>query len=123
MMMKLSGRSAGLVLMAALALASCAGPEKPKPVSRAARAGASFNSVGSVAFYEGQPCTSQIMFLFRAGKSEPIAMAARARESKVLGDAARRHRRVRVSGRWRHGKQHGCAYVEVSSVDVQRGFW
>ena len=107
----------------AMVVASCAGPEEPKGLSAAARVGASFNNVGSVAFYPGEPCTPQIMFMFRAGKEDSIPMAARARESKVLTDAARRHRRIRVSGRWRHGKQPGCAYVEVSSVDVQKWFW
>jgi hypothetical protein len=105
-----------------LAFASCAAPQKAAPSVIAGTAGASFDQVGKVAFYVGQPCTSQIMFLFRAGKSPAIPMAARARETKILTDAAHRHRPVHVSGKWRGVKAIGCAYVEVTQVEVQKWF-
>jgi hypothetical protein len=103
-----------------LAFASCAGPQKVSPPAIAATAGASFDQIGKVAFYVGQPCTSQIMFLFRAGKSPSIPMAARARETKILTDAAQRRRPVHVSGKWRRGKAPGCGYVEATQVEVQK---
>jgi hypothetical protein len=62
------------------------------------------------------------MFLFRAGKSAAIPMAARVRETKILTAAAHRGRSVHVSGRWRRGKAPGCAYVEVTQVEVQKWF-
>jgi hypothetical protein len=103
-----------------LAFASCAAPQKAGPSAIAATAGASFDQLGKVAFYEGQPCASQIMFLFRTGKSPAIPMAARARETKILTDAAHRRRPVHVSGKWRGGKATGCAYVEVTQAEVQK---
>jgi hypothetical protein len=105
-----------------LGFASCAAPQKAAPSVVAGIAGASFDQVGKVSLYVGQPCTSQIMFLFRAGKSPAIPMAARARETKTLTDAARRHRPVHVSGKWRGGKATGCAYVEISQVEMQNWF-
>jgi hypothetical protein len=111
-----------LIMAISIAFASCAGPQKAAPPPIAATAGATFEQVGKVALYVGQPCTSQIMFLFRAGKSPAIPMAARARETKILTDAAHRRRPVRVSGKWRRGKAPGCAYVEVKQVELQKWF-
>ena len=107
----------------AFVLASCAEPQKTRPVMKAAASGTSFNQVGTVTFYQGQPCTSQIMFVFGDGRSASIPLAASMRETKVLTDAAHRNRRVRVSGKWRHSKQPGCAYVEVTRVEMQKLFW
>jgi hypothetical protein len=107
----------------AVLLASCAEPQKARPAMRAAPSGTSFNQVGKVTFYRGQPCTSQIMFAFGEGRSGSIPLAASMRESKVLTDAAHRDRRVRVSGKWRHSKQPDCAYVEVTQVELQKLLW
>jgi hypothetical protein len=96
-----------------------AGP--PKVV--AASAGSAFDEVGKVTLYVGQPCTSQIVFVFHAAKSTTIEMAAPFHESKILTDAAHRHRTVHVSGRWRPTKQAGCTYVEVTQVEVEKTFW
>jgi hypothetical protein len=107
----------------AILLASCAEPLKPPPATSAAAAGTRFNQVGKVAFYEGEPCTSQVMFVFRAGRSNSIPMAAPMRETRILTDAAHRNRSVHVSGKWRRSKQSGCAYVEVTDAEVQKSFW
>jgi hypothetical protein len=107
----------------AVVFASCAEPQKPQPFAIAAASGSSFNQVGKVAFYEGQPCTSQIMFVFRAGKSPSVPMAAPMRQTKILTDAAHRNRSVHVSGRWRRSKEKGCAYVEVTQIEMERSFW
>src|SRR5207247_1650633 len=101
----------------AILLASCAEPQKTLPPTTATHAGTQFNQVGTVAFYEGEPCTTQIMFSFRAGRSNSIPMAAPMRETKILTDAAHRNRSVHVSGKWRRGKQPGCAYVEVTDAE------
>lgn len=120
--MNLLSRSLSMLVIAVL-LASCAEPQKARPAMKAAPSGSSFSQVGKVTFYRGQPCTSQIMFVFDEGRSVSIPLAAPMRESKILTDAARRNRGVRVSGRWRHSKQPGCAYVEVTHVEMQRLFW
>jgi hypothetical protein len=106
-----------------LAFASCAAPQKAGSSAIAATAGASFDQVGKVVLYVGQPCTSQVMFLFRAGKSPAIPIAARVSETKILTDAAYRHRPVHVLGKWRRGKANGCAYVEVRQVEVQKWYF
>jgi hypothetical protein len=111
------------LLAIAVVLASCAEPQKTRPAMRAAPSGTTFNQVGKVTFYQGQPCTSQIMFLFGEGRSASIPLAASMRETKILTDAAHRNRRVRVSGKWRHSKQRDCAYVEVTQVEMQKLFW
>lgn len=110
------------ILAIAVVLASCAEPQKARPAIKAAASGTSFNQVGKVTFYQGQPCTSQIMFVFGEGRSASIPLAASMRETKILTDAAHRNRRVRVSGKWRHSKQPGCAYVEVTQVEVPKSF-
>jgi hypothetical protein len=45
------------------------------------------------------------------------------RETKILTEAAHRHRSVQVSGRWRRSKASGCAYVEVTQAEMQKSFW
>src|ERR1044071_3419925 len=96
------------ILAIAVVLASCAEPQKARPAMKAAASGTSFNQVGKVTFYQG--------------RSASIPLAASMRESKILTDAAHRDRRVRVSGKWRHSKQPGCAYVEVTQVEVPKSF-
>jgi hypothetical protein len=107
----------------ALVLASCAQPQKPSAPMTAAPSGAAFNQVGKVAFYAGQPCTSQIMFVFHAGRSSSIPMAAPMPETRILTDAVHRKRSVRVSGKWRRSKQADCNYVEVTRAEMQKSFW
>src|SRR5438876_350399 len=68
----------------------------------------------------GLSCKSQIMFLFHSGRSTSIPLAAPMRESKILTDAAKHQRRVHISGKWRRGKETGCSYVDVTSVDSPR---
>jgi hypothetical protein len=111
------------ILAIAVVFASCAQPQKPLPPVTAAASGTSFNQVGKIAFYQGQPCTSQIMFVFDAGRSSSIPIAAPMRETKILTDAARHKRSVRVSGKWRRSKQAGCNYVEVTRAEMQKLFW
>jgi hypothetical protein len=111
------------IFAVAILLASCAEPLKPPPSTTAAAAGTRFNQVGKVAFYEGEPCTSQVMFVFRAGRSSSIPIAAPMRETKILTDAARHKRSVRVSGKWRRSKQAGCNYIEVTGAEIQKSFW
>jgi hypothetical protein len=107
----------------ALLFASCAESQKRQPTTIAATTGSSFNQVGKVAFYAGQPCTSRIMFVFRAGKSTSVPMAAPMQQTKILSDAAHRNRSVHVSGRWRRSKENGCAYVEVIQAEMEKSFW
>jgi hypothetical protein len=111
------------ILAFAVVFASCAQPQRPTAVVKAAPSGSSFSQVGKVAFYAGQPCTSQIMFVFHAGRSASIPMAAPMRETKILAEAAHRNRNVRVSGKWRHSKQADCAYIEVTGAEIQKSFW
>src|SRR5438874_8427875 len=76
----------GLVAIAviSLALTGCMEPAKPVVAAKAAPAGARFEGSGKIALHEGEPCSSQIMFDFKArGSSRPVWLAARMRESKV----------------------------------------
>jgi hypothetical protein len=111
-----------LILAIYVAVASCIHPENVAAAARAAPANWSFDQVGKVTLYVGQPCTSQIMFVFRAARSTTtIWLAAPARE--ILTDAAHGQRRVHVLGKWRHGKMQSCNYVEVTQVETKKSFW
>ena len=64
------------------------------------------------------------MYDFRPAKSKGIIwLAASAHESRQLNEAADRHRRVRIAGTWRHGRDSGCGYVDVSKVTIELSFW
>jgi hypothetical protein len=111
-------------LAVAILLASCGEPEMSKPAAVSAkpfRAAGDFNEVGKVSLAEGESCASQIMFVFHGARS--VSMAAPFHVSKILTDAARDHRTVRVSGRWRRGQAPGCNYVEATQAEVQKSFW
>ena len=98
------------------ALASCTQPEKTAAQAKAAPRGSRVAGVGKVTLHAGQPCTSQIMFDFRiTGARSIVQLAAPMRESKLLTEAANRHRRVRIWGSWHRGT--GCDYIEVTRVE------
>jgi len=64
------------------------------------------------------------MFDFHPIDSKAVVwLAASARDSRKLTDAARDHRRVRIAGVWRHGAHTGCAYVDVKSLTVEKTWW
>ena len=58
-----------ILVMAAL-LAGCAEPRNPEAIARARLISGSFASYGTVAFHQGQPCASQIMYDFRRRRSD-----------------------------------------------------
>jgi hypothetical protein len=99
----------------ALLFASCAQTEARTPM-KAAPVGTHYDAVGKVSLHQGQPCAPQVVFVLTAQFKGPVGMAAHFRESKLLTEAARRRRRVHVSGVWRHGRSPACAYVEVTQV-------
>ena len=114
------------ILAVAILLASCGEPERPRPsaVSARPRAAGDFDGVGKVSLFQGESCASQIVFVFHGAGSAPISMAAPFRVSKILTDAARSHKSVRVSGKWRHSKAPGCSYIEATQVAaVEKSFW
>src|SRR6476660_1960537 len=94
----------------ALLVASCAQTEARTPV-KAAPAGTRYDAIGKVSLHQGQPCAPQVVFTLTAQFQRPVPLAARFHESKLLTEAARRGRRLHVSGVWRHGRSPGCAYV------------
>jgi hypothetical protein len=100
-------------------MAGCAQVKKPLPQVKAAPVGLRFDQVGRVAFYAGEPCASQIMFDFH-GAGSTVWLAAPRSETDILTDAARKGRRVHVLGKWRHGGQSNCSYVEVTSAELTR---
>lgn len=103
----------------AVALASCAQPERTAAPAKASRMGPRVSGVGKVTMHGGQPCTSQIMFDFRiTGALSTVQLAAPMRESKLLTDAANRHRRVHIWGTWRHSHDGSCNYVEVTKAEL-----
>jgi hypothetical protein len=97
-------------------LAGCAQVKKPAPQVRAAPTGLRFDQVGRVNLFVGEPCTPQIMFDFN-GAGSTVWLAAPKNQTKVLTEAAKKNRRVHISGRWRRGGQLNCSYVEVTNVD------
>jgi hypothetical protein len=105
---------------AALAgIAGCAQIKKPVPQARAVATALRFDQVGSVTLFPGEPCTPQIMFNFRSAGST-VWIGAPKHETKILTDAAKNNRRVHISGKWRHGGESNCSYVEVTSAEVTR---
>ena len=58
------------------------------------------------------------MFDFRADHAKSWTwLAAHAKETKVLTEAAQRRRHVHVWGNWQRGKEKGCSYVHVTRVE------
>ena len=109
-----------LVAATALAaMAGCAQIKKPLAQAKAMPAGLRFDQVGRVALYSGEPCASPIMFDFR-GAASTVWLAAPRGESEILTDAAKKNRRVHVSGKWRRGGQSNCSYVEVTSAELTK---
>lgn len=109
-----------LIAGAALAaMAGCAQVKKPVPPARAAAVGFRFDQVGRVTLFAGEPCTPQIMFDFH-GAGSTAWLAAPRNETDILTDAARKNRRVHISGKWRRGGPSNCSYVEVTAAEVTR---
>jgi hypothetical protein len=105
---------------AALAgITGCAQVKKPAVQVKAAAVGSRFDQVGRVTLYAGEPCTPQIMFDFH-GAGSTVWLTAPRRETEILTDAAKKNRRVHISGKWRRGGQSNCSYVEVTSAEVTR---
>jgi len=100
-------------------MAGCAQIKKPVTQARAMPTGLRFDQVGRVSMFPGEPCTPQIMFDFH-GAGSTVWLAAPKQETKILTDAAKKNRRVHVSGKWRRGGQSNCSYVEVTSAEVTK---
>jgi len=110
------------VLVAAAVLsgmASCAQIKKPAPQVKAAAVGLRFDQVWRVSLYAGEPCTPQIMFDFHSARST-VSLAAPRRETEILTDAANKHLRVHILGKWRRVAQSQCSYVEVTRAELTR---
>jgi hypothetical protein len=101
------------------AIAGCAQVKKPAVQVKAAAVGSRFDQVGWVTLYAGEPCTPQIMFDFH-GAGSTVWLVAPRRETEILTDAANKNRRIHISGKWRHGGQSNCSYVEVTSAELTR---
>ncbi|HEY6153848.1 MAG TPA: hypothetical protein VIW07_08930 [Candidatus Udaeobacter sp.] len=112
--------SLALLIAAALAgMAGCAQIKKPPAQARAVPTGLRFDQVGLVTLFPGEPCTPQIMFNFRSAGST-VWLGAPKHETRTLTEAAKNNQRIHVSGKWRHGAQSNCSYVEVTSAEVMR---
>lgn len=114
------------ILAVGFALVSCGEPERPQPAAIHAqpfRAAGDFDEVGKISLFQGESCASQIMFVFHGARSTSVSMAAPFHVSKILTDAARDHKTVHVSGKWRRGQAPGCNYVEATHAQVQKAFW
>src|ERR1700757_3839061 len=101
-----------ITVIATAGMAGCAQIKKPPVQARAMPAGLRFDQVGRVSPYAGEPCTPQIMFDF-PGAGLTAWLAAPRNETDILTDAAKKDRRVHISGRWRRSEQSNCSYVEV----------
>ena len=109
-----------LIAGAALAgIAGCAQVKKPPMQTRAMPTGLHFDQIGRVNLFAGEPCTPQIMFNFH-GAGSTTWLAAPKNETKILTDAAKKNRRVHISGKWRRGGLSNGSYVEVTRAEVTR---
>jgi hypothetical protein len=108
-----------VAVVAVVGMAGCAQIKKPVAQARAMPSGLRFEQVGHVSLYSGEPCASPIMFDFHGAEST-IWLAAPMHETKILADAAKKNRRVHISGKWRRGGQSNCSYVEVTNVEVTK---
>ena len=64
------------------------------------------------------------MFDFHPVDSKTIVfLAAGAKDSRKLTDAARQRHRVRISGVWKRGREASCGYVDVTKLTVERSWW
>ena len=114
-------RRLGIFVATGLAVGSCATHDL---MATSAPAGTRFSEKGRVTLHRGEPCTSQIMFDFRPTDSRAVVwLAAGARESRKLTEAAREGRAVGISGVWRRGQHAGCSYVDVKKLTVQGNWW
>ena len=105
-----------LSVASAALTAGCAQVKKTPAQARAMPTGLHFDQVGRVNLFVGEPCTPQIMFDFH-GAGSTVWLAAPKNQTKILTDAAKKNRRVHISGKWRRGGQPNCSYVEVTNVD------
>lgn len=111
-------------LATGLPIGQAAGKPRARAPVRTTLPSPSFAATGKVTMHPGMPCTSQIMFDFRPARArESIWLAAPAKESKILTDAAKHRRTVQISGIWEHGKQKACRYVHITRVAAQKGFF
>ena len=108
-----------IAVVAVAGMAGCAQIKKPVAQARAMPSGLRFEQVGRVSLYSGEPCASPIMFDFH-GTGSTVWLAASMRETKILTNAAKRNRRVHISGKWHRGEQSNCSYVEVTNVELTR---
>jgi hypothetical protein len=114
------------ILAVAFLFASCGEPERSQPAAirvQPFRAAGDFDEVGKVSLAQGETCASQIVFVFHGARSTSVSLAAPFHVSKILTEAARNHKTVRVSGKWRRGKTPGCNYVEATQAEIQKSFW
>ena len=64
------------------------------------------------------------MYDFHPNKSKSVIwLAAGEHESRKLTEAADKHRRVRITGTWKRGRDNGCGYVDVSNVTIELSFF
>ena len=117
--MKKPFRSLFIAVAAVAGMAGCAQIKKPVAPVTAAKVGSRFEQVGRVSLYAGEPCASQIMFDFH-GAGSTAWLAAPMHETKILTDAAKKNRRVHISGKWRRGGQPNCSYVQVTNVELTK---
>ena len=101
------------------AMAGCAQVKKPAAQLKAAAVGSRFDQVGRVTLYAGEPCTPQIMFDFY-GMGSTVWLGAPMWETKILTEAAKKNRRVHISGKWRRSGESNCSYVEVTTAELTR---
>ena len=111
----------GIFIMMALALGACASSNLQ---AKTAPAGTRFTRDGRITLHRGEPCTPQIMFDFHPIDSKAVVwLAAGARDSRKLTEAAKDRRQVRITGVWRQGRHSGCGYVDVKKLTVERSWW
>jgi hypothetical protein len=108
-----------IAVAAVAGMAGCAQVKKPPAQVKAAAVGSRFDQVGRVSLYAGEPCAPQIMFDFY-GAGPTVWLGAPMHETKILTDAAKKNHRVHISGRWRHGGQSNCSYVDVTTAELTR---
>jgi hypothetical protein len=106
-------------------VAICAGGHgfAAPPVKTLSPVGTRFDAAGKVTLHPGKPCAPPIMFDFRMSKPRrSLSLAARMAESRMLTEAARQRRTVRIWGTWKRGLAPDCYYVNVTRVEIVKGW-
>lgn len=105
------------LLLIAAGCADAKSKTAPNPARSISLSSTKFEGIGRVKYHRGQPCAAPIMFDMDVGFGETVWLAAGFKDEKILADAIKQRRRVRVFGNWKRGSSAACRYISVTKVE------